>query len=746
MKFQPVFVLRGLALLASALSLPAHADWATSTLARVVRPLPADSKIQPQNPPGFTWAMHLAKPASYVLEVARTDVAGVAPQVFTTDQTWYLPSAPLAPGRYSWRVRPSTTLEWSSPRAFQIEAAASKPFVVPDNATLKNAIIRRAHPRGLLPITAPASSWSAAMKAERKPVLDSLVAQVVRRFTSIPVYKDADWPISTSGALTAATNAQIATIRWAMLDLTRQFEASSLLWRVTGEQRFLTEAITRGNQLAALNPYGPTSYGNADQETRLIALALAKGVDFLAGDVNPTTRTAWLKSITDRTTVIYAAFNTSDGGIAQFPYDSHGAVAQGYLALISTLTLGDIPAASAWFDYSFRAYCHSIYSWSGPEGGFANGTSYGQHMALTSLSMWQALSAASGVNLFTKPWSDGFLSTFMHFQPPGATTHVFGDEHEQRPVQTELKGFASRFATPNAAWYVQNLIGDEDALTLLQAPWPLPVASAPMSAPPPNAAMYQSVGWVAMHSSMADRARTSVYFKSSPYGSFNHSHADQNGIVVSSGGRPLLIETGWYDWYGSPLWNDWYRTTKAHNALTFDGGKGQSVDGFDKQLSRNGKITAFATSAALDYTEGDATAAYDGLLTSAKRQIWYLRGQDAIVVRDTAASLTARIFEWNLHAPALMTVAADKTVVITNVDRSLCIRSATADTTFAKRLGAPAKAGTIEDHGVFTKPLATTAEFIMVLDVGCKKPSISLAATATGRVLKVGGATVTLPK
>ena len=742
MKLRTATVLRALVLVALGVSNVSHADWAASTSARVVRAAPANLQVQAQNPPSFTWAMHTTKPATYVVELTRS---GAAPETFTVDRNWMLPSAVLPAGTYSWRVRPGNSNDWSSPRSFVIDAT-SKTFVVPDNASLRARILAKPHPRGLAPSVIPRAQWTPAMVAERGTGLTDLTGGTYRRMTSVPVYTDANWPLDTTGVITAAVNSQIQNMRWAIMDMTRQMEATSMLWRITKDRNLLNEAIKRGNQLAALSPTGPTGYKSADQECRSITLALAKAVDFLGPDLDATTKARWLKVIEARSEQIYAAFQTPDGGMDQFPFDSHGQAAQGYLALVSVLTLGDIPAADKWFNFAFRNYVHSIYPWSGSEGGFANGTSYGQHAALTSLALWQPIAAATGVNIFEKPWAEGFMKSFMHFQPPGSVTHTFGDEHEQAPMPTELKGFASRFATPEAAWYTKNLVGAEDPLTLLQAPFPLPVASVATSKVPSNGALYPSIGWAAMHSDLSDRARTSIYFKSSPYGSYNHSHADQNSLLVSSGGRPLLIETGWYDWYGSPLWNDWYRQTKAHNAITYDGGKGQTVLGnYDVQLTRNGSIASFATTAGMDYVEGDATPAYDAALTRAKRQIWYLRTQDVAIVRDTLTSATARSFEWNLHSPVVMSIA-NNVATITNVDRSLCVRPVTSDMTLQKRAGAPSKPGTIEDHAAFVKPAATSAEFLVVLDVGCKNPKIALTPTATGRTLTVGTASITLPK
>ncbi|HEY1043350.1 MAG TPA: heparinase II/III family protein, partial [Telluria sp.] len=281
-----------------------------------------------------------------------------------------------------------------------------------------------------------------------------------------------------------------------------------------------------------------------------------------------------------------------------------------------------------------------------------------------------------------------------------------------------------------------------------QAQYPLPYKTASSLTPPPNAALYPSIGWVAMHSNMQDPNRTSLYFKSSPYGAYNHSHGDQNSIILNSGNRPLLIEAGYMDYYGSPLFHDWYRTTKAHNAVTFDNGIGQMITGNTVNLSRNGKITSFSTSPQLDYVEGDATAAYGGTLTSAVRKVWYLRPLDAAIVQDKVSAPIARAWEWNLHAAAPINKAADGSVSIVNVDRSVCVRpllNASA-LNYQVRTGPAPKAGMVEVHGAFVAPASKAGEFIMLLDVGCKNPAVTMTETATSRTFTVGGQAVTMPK
>jgi hypothetical protein len=765
-----------------------RADWAISANIEAVRPAPDKMQLQPQNPPGFSWSRYpIATSSTWYLVIIQPP-GTASPIKHVVPRNWLLPTHafPTA-GIYTWKVAPFTRTQamndadaaartkakaagsnlaqieaaaeaavvplaeavakdWSTVRSFTIDSSATK-FEVYDNATLRDNVLRHGRSRMLSPTFLPYLKWSSAMVTERGDQVRRLIETVQSRMTMAPV-KDSDWPLLSSGTMTTALSNQNSDIRNRINRTSHQVEAAALLYRLKqGEAiatAYLNEAIKRGDELAALSPTGPTSYANQDQATRTISLSLSKALDMLWNNLDSTRKATWQSAIARRTTDIYNDLAGSNGRMDQYPYDAHGGNTLGFLALIAALNLGDVPAAQTWFDFAVRTYVHQVYTWSGPEGGYANGTAYGQAAADFSVQIWDPLSQALGVSIYRKPWSDGFLRFMAHFVPPGTPNHVFGDGHEDVPNTYLLKAFASRFNTPAAKWYFNSMAGVEDPLTLLQAPSPLPVNTVTSAVPPPNGAFYPSVGWAAMHSSLADTKRTSLYFKSSPYGSYNHSHGDQNSIVLNSGGKRLLIEAGYYDWYGSPLWSSWYRATKSHNAVTYDNGVGQRIEGNTVNLGRNGKITGFSTTSAMDYVEGDATPAFEGALSLNRRKVWYFRSQDAAVVMDTLTAPVAHAWEWNFHAPVAITVNADGSATIVNGDRSLCVRSITPGTTLVKRDGPAPRTG-IEEHAAFTRPAALKGEFVILLDVGCKKPAVKLTTGTTSRVLTVGSQTITLP-
>ena len=720
------------------LSLQAHADWAQSTDPLIIQPGPVDPQVQAQNPPGFTWARHPTGPASYDLEVTPTG-AGTPIRV-TVDRNWYLPPAAMALGTYSWRVRPTGSNDWSTPRTFSLTTRATT-FEVPDNATLRARILAKARPRSLPASFTPFSTWSTAKKTDLEAYSSRMTNEVKLQMTALPALSDARWPLPTSGALTAAMAAQQTDVRQRINEASRELEAAAVMWRLKGDPAVLAEALKKGDQLASLDPAGPTSYANQDQATRQIAFGLIKAIDILATDLDATRKAKWLASVNTRTRDIYNDLSGDNGRLDQYPFDSHGNTSLVFLVLISSLALGDLPDAQKWFDFSFRAYANSPSPWSGPEGGYANGTAYGEYAAGYLVALWDPLSQASGVNFYAKPWALGFLDFSIEFTPPGARTHVFGDGSETMPDPRVFDAFSSRMVSPRAAWYASKLSGMEDSLSRLQAPYPLPVTGTTVLSPPANSSFFPSIGWVSMHSDISSTLRTSVYFKSSPYGSFNHSHGDQNGLLLASGGQPLLVKAGWYDWYGSPLWSSWYHQTKSQNAITFDGGQGQMVDGYREQLQHNGRITAFAAPAAYDYAEGDATPSYGGKLTMAKRQVWYLHAGNTVLVRDRLSATVPHTYEFNLHTPAVMTQETAGSMKMAVNGQSLCVRSLRGDATFEKRTGPAPQAGVVEDHAAFTvrNDGKSTAEFLMLLDVGCKRPVVKIATDTTGaRTVTVG--------
>lgn len=725
-------------------------DWARPTAAEQIPLAPANGTIVKQNPPDFDWR-RINLSTEYVLVVQQE---GGKRYEWRTPRNWYLPSASLPPGKYSWQVRPigaGSEVGASAWRQFTVPEDAIT-FVVPSNEDLLRALRDKPRPRSLLR-GRDEGKLRSLVPSERKNVVEVVRKQVQKKMArpalgAAPkkverkVGKEADWANS------------LVAIRNYVTEDVWQLRAAALLWQINRDPALLAEVLKTGNALAALDPNGPTGYKSQDQASRDIAIGLASAYDWLGDAVPAESQKLWLKAIAARGQAMYEDIL---GGQRRFDvshYDSHGWTNLAYLADLSALMVGSLPEAENWFNESFRFYIHTVSPWGGEEGGWANGSTYATwSLGVGIVSRWDSIRAATGVNIYNKPWSQGFLKYFVYFVPPSSPTQLFGDGAEMPPDFSLIKGFASRYDTPLAAWYVLNIDKKEDFVRFLAAPDPLPVEGVKPQPPQTNAIAFHDIGWVAMHSAIVDRLRTSIYFKSSPYAAFSHSHADNNSFVLVSRGEPLLIDSGYYDWYGSPHWKQWYRRTKAHNAITFDGGKGQADKTGPEKMTAKGRLTEFHTNGKVDFAEGDAVAAYEGELLQARRRLWYLRDENVLIIHDSLRSAAPRQFEWNIHALNPFEIKETGSIEVKQNTARACVdmlRPRAVEFMQNNKFDAPPKKRAAEKdegglkmndqwHGRFqTKDRETAVEFLAVINVDCKNLPIEIGNFESSRDIKVG--------
>ena len=148
-----------------------------------------------------------------------------------------------------------------------------------------------------------------------------------------------------------------------------------------------------------------------------------------------------------------------------------------------------------------------------------------------------------------------------------------------------------------------------------------------------HAYKFSDVGYIAMHSDLADYNDIELAFKASPYGSYSHNHPDNNGFYISAFGKPLAMHSGYYDAFGTDHHLNVMRQTYAHNSITVDL-KGQT----DGSILHDGEITGFLHQQEFDLAMGDATKAYDGNLGLFERSIIYVRPDMFVVIDDLKAS------------------------------------------------------------------------------------------------------------
>ena len=671
-----------------------------------------------QTPPDFSWP-DVGNDARYSVTLTHPDGRKrtvAAPQNYLN---W---DEPLAPGEYSWAV--TWNGRASDVRKFVVGKDA-KPFVVPPMKELAERIKAKPRPRGL-----PDQATLEQMAKQRPAGIAALRSEVDSRMRApLPAAPGSPSPGKDGSD--------------AMDEVKRTMNALAA-YALVRDQRYFDESLRRGRHMASWDPHGPTAYTRRgmEQSARTIAFSLVLAYDWLHPKLGEQDKQLFRRSIAVRLAQMHAELIGSRSRVARYPRDSHGQLSATMLGMMAALMVGDIPEAEGWMEKALPLAVNLTSPWGGEESGFSNGTAYGIWDTGALQPYWYVLRWATGIDFAQKAWVRNYARFLAYFDPPGTPARLFGDGHEQAMLVEQVarfgKGYSHFAPSPLSRWYASRLSGEAQLrFEYILSPPADFSGPQPLPAGTPNALHLPSIGWVAMHSDLANEKRVSVYFKSSPppHGAFNHSHADQNSFVINAGGQRLAIESGYYDGYKTQHWQQWLKTTRAKNAITFDGGKGQIF--FEQTGSRKmgyGRITRFETHAGYDIASGDATPAYDGALSEAKRTIVYLR-PNLVVVHDRLASVTPRQWEWNIHALSKMRVDSDRKIEIEAGGQRLCVSmlggpemrfTQDDEWTAAPRKGDP------QWHGRFaTAPLAR-AEFVALLNVGCAKSAVTVERDGEG--------------
>ena len=706
-------------------------DWIASATALSMPIKPRDCETVTQTPPDLSWPENGTGPY-------RVEIVGPGGQRHQSDtaRNWLLMPATLPPGDYRWRVIPvqpgARPSEW---RRFDI-ASDAVPFVVPAEHDLLLKVEGGERPRAY-PRSQELQDMLGALKSSRAANWNALLNEVNREFGA-PVTDGDTNPAVAEGERRTYATALAANKRDASRDLNRMVR-TAFVWKVTGDPKYLSESRRLLMAVASWNARGATGV-NHHQVAGQTVWSLALVRDWLDKDLGPEAKRAVFAAVAVRMEDLLKEFGIAERRkLDKMPFNSHAWVALGEMAAASSLLLGDDPRAEFWFQETVRPFLFLYSPWGGHDGGFGNGMAYGIYDQLALTTPLDILRLATGVNPYHKAWARNITTSLAYFMPPGSPTVQFGDGAEKLGFGSEVGDVASaiaqRYPTPLSLWYGRQWPLQKPG-ALIHVFAPVPATGGAQIAPPSlvPALHMEGVGWVSMHSSLIDRARTSLYFRSSPYGSFNHSHADQNSFVLNVRGRRLAVDSGYYDYRGSPHGNSWYTLTRAHNAITYDEGRGQSAnDG-----AATGRITAFLHSADFDIVTGDATPAYKGVLSTAVRSMVYVR-PNIVVVYDVLAAAEPHIWEWNLHSTMRFREIGPGAVRVDVEDTALCASLLEPkETVFTQSdVFAAVPQSAREDgketfvkqwHGMFKTSLGTTSSrFIAVLRIDCDQTPVHVS-------------------
>ncbi|WP_374657460.1 heparinase II/III family protein [Inhella sp.] len=629
---------------------------------------------------------------------------------------------------------------------------------LPDGAALSAQVAARQRPRMLASGASFAELKRAGGSGENAPVLALLRARANWALGQpVPAAPDGG-----SGAVGVANLQQVqATRNLVQIARNERFiiENLSLIGRLDENASMLQAAKTRTLALANWMPNGVSSEKNSDQANREVFTALAQGLDWFWGEWNATERSKVVASLRDRVLQTSAALKYLD----REPYDSHSQSNVRLVVHALALASGapEFPEAAPLLVQFWNTSLHQVGVW-GRDGSFGNGIAYGWYHLNGLAPFAAAMRVVAGVDLYRTAAIRNLGDMLVAFTPPARQQpSAFGDEMETRNLydlysSSFFRLHAQQSRSSRDAWFWRfkptNVTAPSDAsiwqILLLGSD----SRSQPTPTPPSSNDWFSAdSGYAAMHVDIARPDRTSVFFRSSRFGAFNHSHADQNSVAYVSQGQPLLINAGYYPYYNSPHHLN-TRSTRYKNALTFDGGFGQSESSAGAarptnafhSMDASGALIRTHSSVQLSAVTGDATLAYRGVdpvkgtwvpaLTNAVRSVVMDKTNGVTLVYDWATSATARQWELNFHSPNPFAVNA-ASVSASNGAASVCLDRYGPASQFTQTSAwevAPETAQAAQAHGRFTV-LARSTEFahLTVLRDSCRTVPVTVQQTGT---------------
>ena len=675
---------------------------AVPVVERAMRPqelpaYPADGQVMGVNPPGFRWTPH---------ESARSYRVVLRPGFTSEPQrsTVYPPFRKLAPGRYEWQViyldEQGQTFGASKPRRFEIPAGAPV-LLMPDMAALEkqlSSVRPRLYLSGDRLQRVRAASWERMREAAEAALAETPYPEPAPysggRFTS-----DEWLRVFTPGKIGSAHLAR-----------------TSLAYLLTRDVRYLEAARKWMMTLASWDPKGITSHGlpqpdgsiGNDEASMPMMERMAMAWDWIGDKLTAEERRQVLASMEERGNQVLRKLEADD--FLSHPFNNHSGRAIAFLGQAGLAFLGDIPDARRWLDYVLRCYLTSYPAWGGDEGGWSQGISYWAFYVYNQTNFADALRQVTDVDLFRLPFyrNTGYLGLYFH--PPYAPMGAFGDGGYHPP--NELEGLlvdllAGVRRDPVLKWHAREVFASgeknetrwrewfmEDVVSTLRAADPAEVEPAG-PAQLDGSRHFPDIGWVAMHSALGD-ARNDVWalFKSSRFGSYSHSHADQNTFQLYAYGQALAIDSGYYPSYGTPHDNLWTRQTAAHNGILVQS-RGQPPFTWEA----GGEITAYERRGAITLVRGEAARGYNLPQPPSLAALWNkLIGQlppmeprlekfertlafvasptrPALVISDALRTNAPATFDWLLHALEQMeTDSRTGAVLVRSGDARLAVR------------------------------------------------------------------------
>ena len=467
---------------------------------------------------------------------------------------------------------------------------------------------------------------------------------------------------------------------------------------LTGESKYYDKILDYGRRMLAQNASDATLL-NDNFRSAYIVNILSIVYDVCQKTLTEEEKTAIEKIILKVVTYYYDSYR---GHMENWFFDEHTwqitlrAMLEGAFVICQ-----EYPEAMTSLEYFYELWTSRAPSNGfNRDGAWFNGAGYFETNQYTLYYMPMLLSYLTNVNFLAHPWYQNAGKALVYSWLPESRATSFGDFNRGDIPYRSRVGFADFLARElgdtNAVWYVQECqrtfpsgTADEHSLysNLDLRLYRISQGDAPYNITETtdiemdNFIWYKDCGEGVAFSNMVDRSKNlSLAFRSSPYGSGNHTHSDQNSFKLLYKGENVYMNAGYYQNYSDAHAILQYRNTRGHNTVMINN-IGQPFT-----TRAYGNITRALNGDNLAYFAGDASQAYcgqtentywikcfaeaglsqtaqygfgDNPLNCYKRQIFMLR-PDKVVIYDELGADQPATWQWLLHSPVEFHVAGNK--------------------------------------------------------------------------------------
>jgi hypothetical protein len=617
---------------------------------------PSDDTVVYVNPPSLLWPVVKRQDIRYRVQLSMHPYFSSNKTIKSNDLPWAIfnPHTKLAGGKWYWRyevLRSGQVQSVSDIYSFIISNSA-RAFVTPA-ARQMLSVCPKSHPRILM--------TSGELTAFRKRMKNSQQAKSIVNSADKFIGRE---PPSEDSAIPRqkGKNAfeQKNYAKWASKALGNQLSASigalTKAYIITGDKKYGKQAVRYAIHTAKFDPEGLTSPKVSDFADgtclRSMVLAYDSCFDLLTAQEKIKLRNA----IAVRAGRMFTGWRNN---LETKVFSAH--VWQHILhefAEAAFATLSEIDEAELWASYIYELWLGRVPLLGGNDGGWANGNNYFGTNFVTLISIPTFFEQLTGVDFFSHPWYRNAIYYMIYTWPPRSAPDGFGDGCERRELSPLSRlAFADilgrKFNDSYAGWYVRESL--QPLQTLLENDssqmWHRLRAGYSSPAPTrssfdlPQGRLFRDIGVVAMHKDITDYSNNLMLaFCSSPYGSYNHAHANQNSFNILFGGKRLYSNSGYYIGYADDHFKGWYKHSRGHNTVLIDN-KGQlsgTPNGY-------GWIARYLHGHRITYCLGDASNAYGNTgLILFRRHVAFLRPSIVVIYDELEADHAAQ-WSWLLH-------------------------------------------------------------------------------------------------